>query len=166
MEWLQANWEYVLIGFYTLEKVVKLSPSKKDDIVFDVVFDAIKKLYESIKKGKVMKTFKRIEINLAEKFQLDDIQEEKVLESSFMIVYIPFDERIGDAVTLQEVEDLLDSCGFSQDYLEEFDKESGDHSGYVKLVFREDDEEGLKAWMYHLGTASDYEEALRQERWF
>jgi|TARA_R100001082_G_scaffold1376_1_gene1149 hypothetical protein len=52
MEWLQANWEYVLIGFYTLEKVVKLSPSKKDDIVFDVVFDAMKKLYESIKKGK------------------------------------------------------------------------------------------------------------------
>jgi len=52
MEWLQANWEYVLIGFYSLEKIVKLSPSKKDDIVFDVVFDAVKKVFESFKKRK------------------------------------------------------------------------------------------------------------------
>tara|TARA_R100001082_G_C4352286_1_gene155124 strand:- start:539 stop:691 length:153 start_codon:yes stop_codon:yes gene_type:complete len=33
--WLAANWEWVLLGFYTLEKIVKLSPSKKDDIIFD-----------------------------------------------------------------------------------------------------------------------------------
>lgn len=51
MEWLQANWEYVLIGFYTLEKIVKMSPSKKDDILFDIVFDAVKKLFNSMKKG-------------------------------------------------------------------------------------------------------------------
>ena len=47
MEWLQANWEYVLIGFYTLEKIVKMSPS----ILFDIVFDAVKKLFNSMKKG-------------------------------------------------------------------------------------------------------------------
>jgi hypothetical protein len=36
-EWLTGNWEYVLLGFYVLEKVVKLSPSKKDDIIFDSI---------------------------------------------------------------------------------------------------------------------------------
>ena len=51
MDWLQAIWEYVLIGFYTLEKIVKMSPSKKDDILFDIVFDAVKKLFNSLKKG-------------------------------------------------------------------------------------------------------------------
>lgn len=51
MEWLQDNWEYILIGFYTLEKIVKMSPSKKDDILFDIVFDAVKKLFNSLKKG-------------------------------------------------------------------------------------------------------------------
>ena len=35
MEWLQANWQYILIGFYSLEKLVKISPSKKDDILFE-----------------------------------------------------------------------------------------------------------------------------------
>ena len=53
MEWLQANWEYVLIGFYTLEKLVKLSPTDKDDILLDVVFDGLKKLVQSMSnKGK------------------------------------------------------------------------------------------------------------------
>ena len=37
MEWLTANWEWVLLAFYVLEKAVKLSPSKKDDIIFDTV---------------------------------------------------------------------------------------------------------------------------------
>ena len=113
-----------------------------------------------------MKTFKRIEINLQEKFQLEDIQEEKILASNFMLIYIPFDERIGDAVTLQEVEDLLDGCGFSQDFLDSYDKESGDHTGYVKLVFREDDEDELDEWVNQHGCEGDYEEALHQERWF
>jgi len=25
-EWILANWEYILIGFYALEKIVKLTP--------------------------------------------------------------------------------------------------------------------------------------------
>jgi|TARA_R110000824_G_scaffold2197_7_gene10296 hypothetical protein len=37
VEWLTANWEWVLLAFYVLEKAVKLSPSKKDDIIFDTV---------------------------------------------------------------------------------------------------------------------------------
>ena len=40
-EWLSGNWEYVLLGFYILEKVVKLSPSKKDDIIFDSIVKPI-----------------------------------------------------------------------------------------------------------------------------
>jgi len=36
-EWLLANWEWCLLGFMILEKVVKISPSKKDDILFDSI---------------------------------------------------------------------------------------------------------------------------------
>ena len=31
------NWEWVLLGLYVLEKGIKLSPSKKDDLVWDMV---------------------------------------------------------------------------------------------------------------------------------
>ena len=41
MEWLIANWQWIMLGFYTLEKIVKLSPSKKDDIIFDSVIKPI-----------------------------------------------------------------------------------------------------------------------------
>ena len=40
-EWLATNWEWVLLGFYVVEKVVKLSPSKKDDIIFDSILKPI-----------------------------------------------------------------------------------------------------------------------------
>ena len=40
-EWLTANWEWGLVAFYTLEKVVKLSPSKKDDIMFDAIIKPV-----------------------------------------------------------------------------------------------------------------------------
>lgn len=43
-EWLTANWQYVLLGFFALEKAVKLSPSKADDILLDIIFGAVKKL--------------------------------------------------------------------------------------------------------------------------
>lgn len=43
-QWLLNNWQYVLVGFYVAEKVVKLTPTKYDDILFDVVGGAIKKL--------------------------------------------------------------------------------------------------------------------------
>ena len=103
----------------------------------------------------------KVEINLKEAFSdIEDIQEEKILASNFMIVYIPFDELGGiEPVSLQEVEDLLDGCGFSQDYLDTYDKVASSHADYVKLVFREDSED-LKEGI------EDYEETLRQERWF
>ena len=48
-EWMMANWEYVLLGFYVLEKVVKLSPSKKDYIIFD---GTIKPIFDMFKTKK------------------------------------------------------------------------------------------------------------------
>tara|TARA_Y100001973_G_C4968288_1_gene218293 strand:+ start:73 stop:225 length:153 start_codon:yes stop_codon:yes gene_type:complete len=43
---LLNNWEYVLLTMYVVEKLIKLSPSKKDDMLFDMIlspiFNAIK----------------------------------------------------------------------------------------------------------------------------
>jgi len=41
-EWLAANWEYVLAVLYAVEKIVKLTPTKYDDIIFDMVLKPIK----------------------------------------------------------------------------------------------------------------------------
>ena len=46
---MMANWEYVLLGFYVLEKVVKLSPSKKDDIIFDGIIKPIFDMFKTKK---------------------------------------------------------------------------------------------------------------------
>ena len=40
-EWLATNWEWLLLGFMVLEKVVKISPSKKDDILLDSIIRPI-----------------------------------------------------------------------------------------------------------------------------
>ena len=36
-----SNWEYVLLALYVVENVIKLSPSKKDDLIFDIVLKPI-----------------------------------------------------------------------------------------------------------------------------
>ena len=41
------NWEWFLLALYVLEKGIKLSPSKKDDLVWDMV---LKPLVDKIKK--------------------------------------------------------------------------------------------------------------------
>ena len=41
MGFLTANWEWVLLAMYVVEKVVKLSPSKKDDVIFDMILKPI-----------------------------------------------------------------------------------------------------------------------------
>ena len=48
-EWLITNWEWCLLGFMVVEKVVKLSPSKKDDILFDSI---IKPIFNMLKPKK------------------------------------------------------------------------------------------------------------------
>ena len=41
-EWVTANWEYILVVVYALEKIVKLTPTKYDDIIFDMILKPIK----------------------------------------------------------------------------------------------------------------------------
>ena len=43
---LTSNWEWVLLALYVIEKAIKLSPSKKDDLVWDMV---LKPIVEKIK---------------------------------------------------------------------------------------------------------------------
>ena len=43
---LTDNWEWCLLALYVLEKGIMLSPSKKDDLVWDMV---LKPIVEKIK---------------------------------------------------------------------------------------------------------------------
>ena len=44
MDWMLKNWQWLLAGFYVAEKIVKLTPTKYDDIVVDVFWNAIRKV--------------------------------------------------------------------------------------------------------------------------
>ena len=44
MDWISSNWQICLAAFFILEKVVKLSPTKYDDILLDVIWKGIKKV--------------------------------------------------------------------------------------------------------------------------
>ena len=41
ISFITSNWEWFLLGLYVLEKVIKLSPSKKDDLIWDMVIKPI-----------------------------------------------------------------------------------------------------------------------------
>ena len=43
---ISSNWEWFLLALYVIEKAIKLSPSKKDDLVWDMV---LKPIVEKIK---------------------------------------------------------------------------------------------------------------------
>ena len=47
---LTANWEWLILGFMILEKLVKMSPSDKDDILLDVIFQGLTKMVKGEKK--------------------------------------------------------------------------------------------------------------------
>ena len=49
-EWIVANWEYVLVVLYAVEKIVKLTPTKYDDIIFDMLLKPIKENIAPTKK--------------------------------------------------------------------------------------------------------------------
>lgn len=53
MDNITSHWEYMLVFFYALEKIVKITPFKWDDILFDMII------------GPLFKTFAR-EKNLKE----------------------------------------------------------------------------------------------------
>ena len=46
MEFLTNNWEWCLLGLYVLEKAILLSPSKKDDMIWNML---LKPLVDKIK---------------------------------------------------------------------------------------------------------------------
>ena len=46
MQSLLANWEWILLALYVVEKAIKLSPSKKDDVGWDMI---IKPVIDKIK---------------------------------------------------------------------------------------------------------------------
>ena len=43
MIWISANWEYMLIGILCIDKVVALSPTKWDDLIWTSIKKAIYK---------------------------------------------------------------------------------------------------------------------------
>jgi len=49
MEWLAENWEWVLLVFMVAEKIVKMSPTDKDDILLDVIFQGLSKIVKKEK---------------------------------------------------------------------------------------------------------------------
>ena len=48
-EFIAANWEYILIVIYALEKIVKMTPTKYDDILFDMLLKPIKEKFSPSK---------------------------------------------------------------------------------------------------------------------
>ena len=46
-EFITANWEWFLLGLYVVEKVILLSPTKKDDMVWDMF---LRPILEKIKR--------------------------------------------------------------------------------------------------------------------
>ena len=47
LSFITSNWEYILLALYMLEKAIKLSPSKKDDLVWDMI---LKPIVDKLKK--------------------------------------------------------------------------------------------------------------------
>ena len=47
MDWIVNNWDMCLLAFMILEKAVKLSPSKNDDIILDIIWSGIKNIGNS-----------------------------------------------------------------------------------------------------------------------
>ena len=44
MDFVASNWEFFLLGFMVAEKIVKITPTKYDDIAIDIIWGSIKKL--------------------------------------------------------------------------------------------------------------------------
>jgi len=51
-QFIVENWQWFLLGFYVAEKIVKVTPTKYDDIVFDVVVYGIRRLVGKVGSNK------------------------------------------------------------------------------------------------------------------
>ena len=47
MEWITSNWEWVLLGFMVLEKCIKMSQSKADDVILDMILKPLMDRFKS-----------------------------------------------------------------------------------------------------------------------
>ena len=43
-QWLISNWQYILLGLFIAEKIVKITPVKWDDILVDSIKSILKKM--------------------------------------------------------------------------------------------------------------------------
>ena len=41
MEWIAENWDVCLLVFYVIEKGIRLSPTKQDDVIFDMILKPV-----------------------------------------------------------------------------------------------------------------------------
>ena len=44
MDWITANWEYMLIAILSIDKIVALSPTKWDDLIWTSIKKSIYKM--------------------------------------------------------------------------------------------------------------------------
>jgi len=48
MEKIIENWQWILLGFYVIEKIVKATPTNKDDVIFDMILKPIFEAFKTI----------------------------------------------------------------------------------------------------------------------
>lgn len=44
IEFLTSNWEWILVAYFIAEKIVKVTPTKADDITLDIIWAGIRKV--------------------------------------------------------------------------------------------------------------------------
>ena len=51
MDWLSNNWQWILLGFYVAEKIVKVTPAIWDDILVDGIRALATTIYNALHKS-------------------------------------------------------------------------------------------------------------------
>ena len=49
IEFFSSNWYWFMLLFYIAEKIVKLTPTKYDDIIVDIIVSGIKSIVKKTK---------------------------------------------------------------------------------------------------------------------
>lgn len=52
IEFFSKNWMWIMIAFWTLEKVVKITPTKYDDILIDMIVGPVLQQIKGLTTGK------------------------------------------------------------------------------------------------------------------
>jgi hypothetical protein len=51
MDWFLSNWQWILLVFYVIEKIVKVTPAVWDDILVDGIKALAISIYNALKKS-------------------------------------------------------------------------------------------------------------------